>query len=168
MKELAGSVLRQDAHRAVAGFCVVVKRNGSTTPASPMLVVVAIAAFSFAVGITFAWLGLWLVLPFVGLEVVALALAFGVYARHVADNEIIRTDEDGLAVEIREGNRLRHYRLDAHWARCIVESAGRDARLMIGSHGRFVQIGRCLNEDGRRQLRNVLNDRLREYRAIRN
>ncbi len=127
----------------------------------------AIAAFSFAVAIIFAWLGLWLVLPFVGLEVAALALAFWVYARHVADNEIIRTDKDGLTIEIREGNRLRNYRLDANWARCIVEDDGRDARLMIGSHGRFVQIGRCLNDVGRRQLRNLLNDRLREYRAIR-
>lgn len=80
------------------------------------LIVLAIAAVAFAIGLGFASLGLWLVLPFVGLEIVALVVAFEVYARQSADNEIIRADERGLVVEIHEGNRLFRYRLDANWA----------------------------------------------------
>ncbi|MFN0300872.1 MAG: DUF2244 domain-containing protein [Burkholderiales bacterium] len=165
MTEPASPYAHPDAHGDAAGFSIVVRRNRSVAPRAMLLCVVAVAGFSFAVGLAFAWFGLWLVLPFVGLEVAALIFAFGVYSRHVSDNETIRRDEHGLAVEIRQGNRLLKYRLDAHWAQCILDNVGREVRLLIGSHGRFVQIGRHLGEAGQRQLRNELNERLRAYRA---
>lgn len=165
MTEPASPFAHPDAHGEAAGFSIVVKRNRSIVPRAMFLGVAGVAGFSFAVGLAFAWFGLWLVLPFVGLEVAALILAFGVYSRHVSDNETIRRDEHGLAVEIRQGNRLLKYRLDAHWAQCVLDNVGREVRLLIGSHGKFVQIGRHLDEEGRRQLRNELNERLREHRA---
>ena len=165
MTEPASPYAHPNAHGDAVSFSIVVRPNRSVAPRSTLLCVVAVAGFSFAVGLAFAWFGLWLVLPFVGIEVAALILAFGVYSRHVSDNETIRRDEHGLAVEIRQGNRLLKYRLDAHWAQCILDNVGREVRLLIGSHGKFVQIGRHLGEEGRRQLRNELNKRLREYRA---
>ncbi len=167
MTEPASPTLHQDAARVTLGFSVIVRRNQALATRSMPIVVAAIAAASLAIGLGFASLGLWLVLPFVGLEVVALIIAFNVYARRSADNETIRADERGLAVEIREGNRLFRYRLDANWAQCILDNAGQQGRLLIGSHGKFVQIGRHLNEEGRRRLRTDLNRRLRELRAAR-
>jgi uncharacterized membrane protein len=167
MTEPASPTLHEGALRVTPKFSVIVRRNQVIASRSMLLVVSAVAAFALAIGLGFASLGLWLVLPFVGLEVIALVIAFRVYSRHVADNETIRADERGLAVEIREGNRLFRYRLDANWAQCILENAGREARLLIGSHGKFVQIGRHLNDEGRRNLRIELNQRLREHRMAR-
>ncbi|MFM9885365.1 MAG: DUF2244 domain-containing protein [Burkholderiales bacterium] len=165
MTEPASPFAHPNAHGDGGGFSIVVKRNHSIAPRAMLLGIVGVAGFSFAVGLAFAWFGLWLVLPFVGLEVAALILAFGVYSRHVSDNETIRRDEHGLAVEIRQGNRLLKYRLDVHWARCVLDNVGREVRLLIGSHGKFVEIGRHLDGVGRRQLRDDLNERLREHRA---
>jgi uncharacterized membrane protein len=167
MTEPASPTLHEGALRATPKFSVIVGRNQAIASRSTLLAVSIAAAFAFVIGLGFASLGLWLVLPFVGLEIIALVIAFRVHSRHAADNETIRADERGLAVEIREGNRLFRYRLDANWAQCIHENAGREARLLIGSHGKFVQIGRHLNEEGRRKLRIELNQRLREHRMVR-
>ena len=41
----------------------------------------ALAALTVAIGVGFAFVGAWLVLPFAGLEALMLAVAFFVYAR---------------------------------------------------------------------------------------
>ena len=41
----------------------------------------ALAALTLTIGIGFAFVGAWLVLPFAGLEVLMLAIAFIMYAR---------------------------------------------------------------------------------------
>ena len=46
-----------------------------------------LAAVAIGIGIGFAALGAWLVLPFAGLEALALAVAFFAIARRIADDE---------------------------------------------------------------------------------
>jgi len=64
-----------------AVFSPTLKRNCSISPAGLMCVFAALASVSLAIGIGFALAGAWLVLPFAGLEVVALGVAFVVHAR---------------------------------------------------------------------------------------
>jgi uncharacterized membrane protein len=65
-------------------FSPTLKRNCSISPAGLLCVFVALGSVSLAIGIGFAMLGAWLILPFAGLEVVALGAAFVVHARRVA------------------------------------------------------------------------------------
>jgi len=51
------------------------------SPAGLAVAFAALAAIPLAIGAGFAMIGAWLVLPFAGLEVLALAVAFFVYAR---------------------------------------------------------------------------------------
>ena len=46
-----------------------------------------LAAVAIGIGIGFAAMGAWLVLPFAGLEALALAIAFFAMARRIADDE---------------------------------------------------------------------------------
>jgi uncharacterized membrane protein len=46
-----------------------------------------LAAVTLSIGIGFALMGAWLILPFAGLEVLALGAAFLCYARQVAKND---------------------------------------------------------------------------------
>jgi len=46
-----------------------------------------LAAGAIGIGIGFAAIGAWLVLPFAGLEALALAIAFFAVARRMADEE---------------------------------------------------------------------------------
>jgi uncharacterized membrane protein len=48
----------------------------------------ALSIVTLAIGIGFAIVGAWLILPFAGLEVLGLGIAFVVHARHVGAQEI--------------------------------------------------------------------------------
>ena len=61
--------------------------NCSISPAGFLGVLASLAAVTLAIGIGFALLGAWLVLPFAGLEVLALGAAFVVYARRFSDGQ---------------------------------------------------------------------------------
>ena len=72
-------------------FCaLIVKHNHSRNSISPAAFAGALAllaAVTLAIGVGFAMLGAWLVLPFAGLEVLVLAAAFLCRARQVAKND---------------------------------------------------------------------------------
>lgn len=51
------------------------------SPAGLATALATLAALTLAIGVGFAVVGAWLVLPFAGLEVLMLAAAFFVYAR---------------------------------------------------------------------------------------
>jgi uncharacterized membrane protein len=59
------------------------RRHCSISPAGLLGVFAALAAVTLAIGIGFAFLGAWLILPFAGLEIVGLGVAFVAYARRV-------------------------------------------------------------------------------------
>jgi uncharacterized membrane protein len=52
------------------------------SPAGLAVAFAALAAITLAIGVGFAMVGAWLVLPFAGLEVLMLGVAYFVYARH--------------------------------------------------------------------------------------
>jgi uncharacterized membrane protein len=60
---------------------LILKRNCSMSPAGLATAFAALAVLTLAIGVGFAVVGAWLVLPFAGLEVLMLAAAFFVYAR---------------------------------------------------------------------------------------
>lgn len=66
-----------------------IKRNCSAGPAQLAVVFGSLVAVSFAFGVGFAIFGLWMVLPFVGIELIAVGAAFLCYGWHAADFERI-------------------------------------------------------------------------------
>lgn len=70
---------------SAAGFCVQAKRHCSISPLGLALVFGGLAALTLSIGAAFAALGAWLVLPFAGLEALALCAAFVAVARRAAD-----------------------------------------------------------------------------------
>ena len=59
--------------------------NFSISPKALATAFALLAAVTVAIGIGFAVLGAWMVLPFAGLETIALALAFFAMARRAGD-----------------------------------------------------------------------------------
>ena len=72
-------------------FCaLIVERNhsrNSISPAGFAGALALLAVVTLAIGAGFALVGAWLVLPFAGLEVLALGAAFVCRARQVAKND---------------------------------------------------------------------------------
>jgi uncharacterized membrane protein len=147
-----------------AGFSLTTKRNCSMSPQALVWLLVFTACLSFAIGIGFALLGAWPVLPFVGLEFVALTAALYANARHAADYECIVVREGVMLVEVHEAGRSEMHRFHPGWVQLRTRTAADDVRVGIRSHRKELEIGRHLDAPGRGLLAAELAGRLRQYR----
>jgi len=123
-----------------AGFSLVARRNNSLSSTGRLFVFALIFVVSVGIAIAFAALGAWLVLPFAGLEMLVLYLAFRYIDRHAGDYERIAIAGGRVEVEFFEGGRTRRHEFTSCWAQIVVDGDG--SRLALRSHGRELEIGR--------------------------
>jgi uncharacterized membrane protein len=147
-------------------FSVTMKRNCSISPQALMWLLALTALFSFAIGIGFALFGAWPILPFVGLEVAALAVAFLVNGRHATDSERIVLRDGSLEVETCNADRIERHRFSAHWVQVITDATRWRVRVALRSHGSEIEIGRHLDAAGRALLAKELRGRLSHARTV--
>jgi uncharacterized membrane protein len=139
------------------GFSLTLKRNCSISPAGLACVFAALAALAAAIAIGFALVGAWLILPFAGLEIVALAVAFVMVARHAGDYERIALEAGRLRVEVADGDSLAQHELDAQRVRIHLKD---DQRLLVQAAQQEVEIGRHLEAEKRVELAAALARRI--------
>ncbi len=137
-----------------------IKRNCSASPKQLALVFGSIVAVSFAFGAAFAAQGLWLVLPFVGVEMLAVAIAFVCYGRQAADYERIEIGEGLVSVEQVEAGQRSVRRLPASWARVDVQRRS-GVVVSLASGAERIEVGRHLRDARRLQLAEELRSALR-------
>lgn len=129
-------------------ICWTIKRNCSASPGQLAAVFASMVGLSFVFGVAFATQGLWMILPFVGLELAAVAIAFIVYGRRAADYERITLSEQRLTIEHVDGSRASRWSFPAGSARVEVEKAGggwmQQVRVFIVSREERVEVGRHL------------------------
>lgn len=145
-----------------AEFSLVARRNNSLTSTGRFLVFVAILAVSIGIAVAFAVFGAWLILPFAGLEMLLLLLAFRHVDRHAADYERIAIGGDRVKVEFFEAGRVRSCEFNRYWAQVAASGDGR--RLVLRSHGREVECGRLLTDEQRLSVARELAQELRAGR----
>jgi len=134
--------------------------NRSLGPAGRRWVLGIIATTSFGVAGGAALIGAWPVMPFAGLEVALVALAFGVVRRHDADFERLEIDEHEVRVEARRAERLTRFVAHRPWAKLVVRDRGMCCSLQLAYRGRSEPLGRLLSDDGRRALAQRLRGRI--------
>lgn len=145
-------------------YCIEARRNCSMTPRALMTFFLVTAALSLAIASAWALMGAWWVLPFAGLEIAALGLAFIVYGRGVGDFERIRLDDDRLLVEVCEKARLSRYEFVPAWANVETRRVGLGSEVVVRCRDRQVRVGRYLDESGRVKLARELSVRLQQKR----
>jgi len=143
----------QEVH---GGFSLTLKRNCSISPAGFACVFAALGVAVLAVGVGFAIAGAWLILPFAGLEVLLLAGAFLMQARHATDYERIALAGRRLTVEVADGKQVARYEFDAARARVDV----RAGRVLLHGAGNALAVGRHLDEEARKAFAAELKRRL--------
>ncbi len=140
-------------------FAFTARRNNSLSSSGRFFAFGCILAVSLGIALALTWVfGAWLILPFAGLEMLVLYLAFRHVERHAADYERVAVEGDRLNVEVLDGGRISRFEFNRCWAQVVCASDG--SRLALRSHGRELEIGRHLNEEQRltvaRQLRREL------------
>jgi uncharacterized membrane protein len=129
--------------------------NCSLRPQAAALFFASICAVSFTIAGVLTLKGLWPILPFAGLEMLALGWALRVSMRRRHYSQIILLSDDVVRVETRDGSRVRKIEFTRHWARVKLRRADfrlHPSRLTIESHGRECEVGGFLNEEERRAL----------------
>ena len=140
------------------------KRNCSLSPGQLAAIFGSLAGVSLAIAAGFASQGAWLVLPFACTEVLALGVAFVVYARHATDYERIVLCRDCLLVETCQGARVRSERCAPAWTRVEYGGTRRELVGLVAS-GRRIDVGRFVPESERRDLARQLRVQLQGIRS---
>jgi uncharacterized membrane protein len=147
----------------VAAECDSSNKNGrflirpdcSLTTRGMLVFFAGICTLSLAVAAGLSLLGAWPILPFAGLEMLALAVCLYQLSRRSQDCEVISVRDRIVEVDKHRRGRSRRYRFERVWARVALSRDPRGwypSRLTIRSHGHEVEVGRCLNEHDRTWL----------------
>ena len=106
-----------------------------------MLVFTSLAGISFGVGAVFAAYGPWLILPFAGIEMAALAVALVVCGRRVGDMERIRLLPHLLTVEHVHGRQRVVHEFNPQWAKLEIVRGALSIRVLLSQAGRTLELG---------------------------
>lgn len=116
-------------------------------------------SLGIAIGFFLVW-GAWLVLPFAGLEMTVLYLAFRYIDRHAGDYDRVVIAGSSVSIEVMEGGTVCRYELNRYWAQLV--AGGGEERVALRSHGKEVEIGRHLCVDQRKSVARDLTRYLRK------
>ncbi|BAZ92439.1 integral membrane protein [Thiohalobacter thiocyanaticus] len=156
-----GEVVAAQCDANLAECYVLIRPNCSLTWRGSVLVFCGIFLVSMSIALGFWSQGLWLVLPFAGLEMLMLAAGLYLGALRTSEREVIRIEGDTVAIE-RGRRRCREIiRFPRGWARVELARAARPgypSRLLIRSHGQAQEVGHCLNDQERDRLATDLRD----------
>lgn len=129
--------------------------------------IMILAAFCVFAAIRFIMIGAWPVVIFVGIDLIALWLAFFFNYRAAKAFETVQlTDKDLLLTRVSTNGRVATWRFEPYWVSVKLRERGEDDNeLYLRSHGESVYFGDCLLADERRAFKVALENALATWRA---
>jgi uncharacterized membrane protein len=147
-------------------FSVTFKPNSSLTASSKLRVILFLSVIPSLIGIGFSMIGVWLVMPFVGLELVALAYAFYYINAHENDYESITIEGEKLEIKTCYRGEVKNKILNPYWTKLVQrELANGELELGLMSHGKEIVVGKYLTRDQRQTIAEQLKKRIHSYRS---
>ncbi len=144
----------------------VIAPNQSMSWKELLSVYCGIAAVTLAIGCYFWVQGLTLVLPFSGVELLALGAALYITAWRGGTREVITITDDSVYVETGRSRPEQRHDLQRYWTKVVLRRpwvAWYPSKLLLCSHGREIEVGRFLNEEERRGLAKILKSAINQY-----
>ena len=136
------------------------KRNCSVTPSQLGWLYASLCVVSLGIGGAFWLQGATMVLPFAWLELLAVGLAFVLYARHATDGEKIVLQDGRLVVELENGGNYERAEFLPHQVR-VEPQAGDRSLIQVSGQGRMVKVGRYVRPELRAALAREIRMALR-------
>ena len=125
-----------------------------------MMIYLLVSGVTISIAFSFFTQGLTLILPFAGLELLALGVVLYISAWRSNIKEVVNVNEEKIRIEIGRDVPEKIYELDKAWANIVLERSWNNwypSRLLLRSHGRQLEIGKFLNEQERQCLAIELN-----------
>ena len=134
---------------------IVIRPNCNFSASGAALLFSAITLPVLGVAAAWALQGYWLILPFAGLELLALGAALAVSVRRGRYREVIRFGPRRVRVQQGYAGRQEHVEFPRPWTRAWVEPGSGPAmpgRLFLGASGSYCELAACLTEEERHSL----------------
>ena len=142
----------QNSDSDEAVLIITANRNMTWRQSKWLFLILALS--TSVVAIYFYSLGAWLVLPFAGLEILVIGIAIYCQSCCAHTRQIIRIDNTHVTVRDNRSNQVEKCFHKA-WLKVIQNHDPRGwypSRLLIGSHGVYIEIGKHLVEEEREVL----------------
>lgn len=133
----------------------ILRPNRSLSWQGSLIFFSSLLVISICIAVRFAALGFWMVLPFTGLEMLALGIGLYLVACRCYECEVISIADDSILIEKGRSYPQHRWTLGRGWARVVLERCPKrwyPSRLLIRSQGRAVEVGRFLHEEERERL----------------
>lgn len=131
------------------------KRNCSFSPKQVGLFYLSIVCFSLLVAGYFYLIGVWMILIFTSIEILAVTIALYVYSRHALDYEKITIVGKQLLFERSWGGKLQQHEFNTIWTKLVRSDAtGKD--LILKTSSKEVPIGFFISANQQEQFENEL------------
>jgi uncharacterized membrane protein len=140
------------------------KRNCAMSPRQLARCFGVLATVSLAISAAFALRGAWLVVPFACIEIVALGVAFVVYARHAADYERIVLAQGRVLVERASAGTVARLECEPAWLRVEYGGSRRDLIRLVSGREQ-VDVGRFVPAERREELARELRASFARWRG---
>lgn len=130
----------------------ITKPNASASTESVLKLLLSLVVLSGLIAMGFFHIGAWMVLPFAGLELVLVVLAFVVVLRHRGDYEKITFVENHIEIEQSVLGKIKLARFQCYWTRVTLrEGENGKTSLWIGSRNEEVEFGRDTMDNVQRE-----------------
>ncbi|MHB1951769.1 MAG: DUF2244 domain-containing protein [Acidiferrobacteraceae bacterium] len=143
------------AYEALPRYRRLIRPNRSLSRRLLATVMAVYVVTELIIGIAFMERGAWLILPFAGLEIAVIAVVLYLVSRHSRDYELVVMDDRHLKVLQRVGTTRRRHEFQRYWVKVLLrldQTGWYPSRLLLGSHGRFVEVGKWMGEEQRQSF----------------
>ena len=137
----------------------IIKPNSSLSWRGNKIFFFMLFCLSFFIAISFAIAGMWMILPFTGLEMILLGSALTYCYIKNSQCEIVKIDENKVSVALIKMRSKKVFNCDKYWAKFVLDKPrvnGYPHKLLLRSAGREMEIGALLTDAERIKLAKML------------
>jgi len=146
----------------------VIRPNRSLSWTAAKRIFCGIVLLSLTIALGFASIGLWPILPFAGLELLALGSCLFICAHRAGHCEVITVNPTTVRVEKGKSRPELHWDFPRAWVGVALQRSAKrsyPSRLVLRSHGKGLEVGSFLTEPERLRLATDLRAALKAVRG---
>jgi len=143
---------------------IILQPNHSWTWRANLYFLATLFVLSIAIATGFLVLGYWLILPFAGLEMIALTAAIYYCVRKTHRQEVLHFSQDWVVIESGVNKIEKEHRFQRFFTRVLIESpkgARRSQRIALAERDHNVEVGEFLTDDDKKTLIKELRSMIR-------
>ena len=141
----------------------IIKPNSSLSWQGNKIFFFILFFLSFVIAFSFAMAGMWLIIPFTGLEMILLGAALAYCYIKNSQYEVVKIDDDNVSVSLIKLRTKKVIGCKKYWAKFVLNKPrlrGYPHKLVLRSAGREMEIGALLTDDERIKLAAMLKQNI--------